>query len=78
MQTLIVAALCLGFVLGARRDLLLVSFDRAHAHALGLPVKFLDLAFLIVLSLVIVVALRPWASSWWWRCSLAPAPSASC
>ncbi len=58
VQTLIVAALCLGFVLVRRRDLLLVSFDRAHAHALGLPVKFLDLAFLIVLSLVIVVALK--------------------
>lgn len=58
VETLAVAAICLGFVLVRRRDLLLVSFDRGHAHALGLPVKLLDLAFLVVLSLAIVVALK--------------------
>lgn len=58
IETLIVAVLCLSFVLARRRDLLLVSFDPGHAHALGLPVRFLDLAFLVILTLAIVVALK--------------------
>ncbi|MEI7554059.1 metal ABC transporter permease [Candidatus Chlorohelix sp.] len=41
----------------ARKEILLVSFDRAMAQAQGLPVAFLELGFLALLSLVVVAAL---------------------
>lgn len=45
-------------VLAKRRDFLLLVFDPQHAKAIGLPVRALHYAFLIVLSLTIVAALK--------------------
>jgi manganese/iron transport system permease protein len=40
------------------KELLITSFDRAAAQAMGLPVFWLDLLLLIMISLTIVVSLR--------------------
>ena len=40
------------------RELLITSFDRAAAQAIGLPVFWLDLLLLVMISLTIVVSLR--------------------
>ncbi|MEO8457658.1 MAG: iron chelate uptake ABC transporter family permease subunit [Chloroflexota bacterium] len=40
------------------KELLITSFDRAAAQAMGLPVFWLDLLLLILISLTIVVSLR--------------------
>jgi manganese/iron transport system permease protein len=40
------------------KELLIISFDRAAAQAMGLPVFWLDLLLLIMISLTIVVSLR--------------------
>ncbi|HVP05838.1 MAG TPA: metal ABC transporter permease [Dehalococcoidia bacterium] len=40
------------------RELLITSFDRAGAEAMGLPVLVLDLMLLVLISLTIVVSLR--------------------
>ena len=40
------------------RELLITSFDRAAAQAMGLPVFWLDLLLLVMISLTIVVSLR--------------------
>ncbi len=40
------------------RELLITSFDRAAAQAIGLPVFWLDLLLLIMISFTIVVSLR--------------------
>lgn len=58
IETLAAGTACLAFVLVKRRDLLLVSFDAGHAHAIGLPVRVLHVGFLIAMSLTIVVALK--------------------
>jgi manganese/iron transport system permease protein len=40
------------------KELLITSFDRAAAQAMGLPVFWLDLLLLVMISLTIVVSLR--------------------
>jgi manganese/iron transport system permease protein len=40
------------------KELLITSFDRAAAQAMGLPVFWLDLLLLVLISLTIVVSLR--------------------
>jgi manganese/iron transport system permease protein len=40
------------------KELLIASFDRAAAQAMGLPVFWLDLLLLVMISLTIVVSLR--------------------
>jgi len=45
-------------VLAKRRDLLLLSFDRAHAQALGIASRFWHHALLILLAITIVTALK--------------------
>jgi manganese/iron transport system permease protein len=40
------------------RELVIISFDRVGARAMGLPVFWLDLLLLLMLSLTIVVSLR--------------------
>jgi manganese/iron transport system permease protein len=40
------------------KELLITSFDRAAAQAMGLPVFWLDLVLLVMISLTIVVSLR--------------------
>jgi len=54
----LIAAACSGVILLKRRDLLVHSFDRQHAQAIGLPVRLLHYGLLAVLSLTIVGVLK--------------------
>ncbi|AGH81199.1 iron (chelated) ABC transporter permease [Psychromonas sp. CNPT3] len=47
-----------GFMIMKGKDLLLFVFDKQHAQAIGLPVRFLHYALLTVLSLTIVFSLK--------------------
>lgn len=58
LETVIFGGACLAFVLIRRRDLLLVSFDAAHARAIGLNLPLLHYGLLAALSLTIVVSLK--------------------
>lgn len=53
-----VGAIVVAIVLLFYRELLIVSFDRAAARAMGLPVFWLDLMLLVLISMTIVVSLR--------------------
>jgi manganese/iron transport system permease protein len=57
-QIVIVAALTVAVLAAKWRELLLVSFDPAHALALGLPVRRLQLTLLLLLSATTVAALQ--------------------
>lgn len=57
-QTGVVAALASGLVWSKRKDLLVHCFDPQHARAIGLPVKLLHYGLLVLLSVVIVTALK--------------------
>ncbi|MGH6760607.1 MAG: metal ABC transporter permease [Phyllobacterium sp.] len=57
-ESAVIAAVALGCVGIARRDLLLFSFDPQHARAIGLPVRVLHYGLLVILSLTIVGALK--------------------
>jgi len=54
----IAGALVLVMILVFYRELMMTSFDRGAAQAMGLPVLALDLLLLIMISLTIVVSLR--------------------
>jgi manganese/iron transport system permease protein len=54
----IVGAVVLLLIALFYRELLITSFDRAAAQAVGLPVFWLDLLLLVLISLTIVVSLR--------------------
>lgn len=54
----IVAVLTGVFVLLFLKELLFLSFDEETATASGLPVRFVDYAFLVALSLTIVVSIK--------------------
>ncbi|MDX3927749.1 MAG: metal ABC transporter permease [Shinella sp.] len=54
----IIALASTAFILLWRKDLLVQAFDRQHASAIGLPVKFLHYGLLAILSLVVVGALK--------------------
>ena len=56
--SLIVGSFVLGLLVLLYRELLITSFDRVAAEAMGLPVFWLDLLLLILISLTIVVSLR--------------------
>ena len=58
IETGIVAGATLMAVLLKRRDLLLYCFDPQHARAIGLPVRGLHYALLVLLSLTIVASLK--------------------
>ena len=58
VETAVIAALAVGFILIKRKDLLVMSFDSQHAQAIGLPVGVLHYGLLAVLSLTIVGALK--------------------
>ena len=58
IETAIVAGGTLAAVLMKRRDLLLYCFDPQHARAIGLPVRILHYALLVLLSLTIVASLK--------------------
>jgi manganese/iron transport system permease protein len=54
----IVGAAVLATILLFYKELLLTGFDRVAAQAMGLPVFWLDLLLLVLISLTIVVSLR--------------------
>lgn len=59
-----------------RRDFMLLAFDRAHAHTIGLPVRLLSAVLLGVLAVTTVVALQELCSSS--PCSSRPARRPTC
>jgi manganese/iron transport system permease protein len=54
----IVGAIVIALIVLLYKELLLTSFDRVAAQAMGLPVFWLDLLLLVMISLTIVVSLR--------------------
>jgi manganese/iron transport system permease protein len=58
VETALVAGITLLAVLARRRDLLLYIFDPQHARAIGLPVRVMHYALLVLLSLTIVASLK--------------------
>jgi manganese/iron transport system permease protein len=56
-NTLLVSALVLSIIFLIRKELLLISFDVQAARAMGLPVGWLKLAFLILVALTVVTGL---------------------
>jgi manganese/iron transport system permease protein len=54
----IAGAIVLLFIVLLYKELLVTSFDRVAAQAMGLPVFWLDLLLLVMISLTIVVSLR--------------------
>lgn len=58
IETAIIAGITLFVVLVKRKDFLLYCFDQGHAHAIGLPLKWLNYGLLSLLSLTIVSALK--------------------
>jgi len=54
----IVGAIVIALIVLFYKELLITSFDRAAAEAMGLPVLMLDLLLLVMISLTIVVSLR--------------------
>ncbi len=48
----------LAIMIAKRKDFLVYCFDPQHAQAVGLPVRILNYALLILLSLTIIMALR--------------------
>lgn len=57
-ETAVIAVPTVAIMLALRRDFLLVAFDSAHARAIGLPVRWLNLGLLMLLALTIVAALK--------------------
>ncbi|MEX2247955.1 MAG: iron chelate uptake ABC transporter family permease subunit [Dehalococcoidia bacterium] len=54
----IAGAVVIALILALYKELLITSFDRVAAQAMGLPVFWLDLLLLVMISLTIVVSLR--------------------
>lgn len=57
-QIVTLAAVALTILLAKRRDLMLLAFDRTHAHAVGLNPRFLSALLLGLIALTSVVALQ--------------------
>jgi manganese/iron transport system permease protein len=57
-ETAAIAVPTIAIMLAKRRDFLLLAFDPAHARAIGLPVRALNVAMLVLLALTIVAALK--------------------
>ncbi len=58
IQSIIIISLCASLMLIKRRDLFLYCFDPAHAQVIGIPVKWLSITLLCLLSLTIVSSLK--------------------
>lgn len=58
IETAIITALSVAFIMIKRKDLLVQSFDLQHARAIGLPVNLLHYGLLAIISLTIVGALK--------------------
>ena len=54
----VISAIALAFCVLARRELFLMSFDERHARCVGVPVSAANVAFVIVVALVVAVAAR--------------------
>lgn len=57
-ETAVIAVPTIAIMVALRRDFLLVAFDAAHARAIGLPVRWLNVGLLMLLALTIVAALK--------------------
>lgn len=57
LNTLIIGLIILAAIFLARKELLLTSFDRQMAHAMGLPVGWINLGFLVLVMLTVVTGL---------------------
>ncbi len=57
ISTLLVGFLVLGLIFLVRKELLLASFDAQMGRAMGLPVGWLNLGFLILVTLTVVTGL---------------------
>lgn len=53
-----ISVIALGFCVLTRRELFLMSFDERHARCVGVPVSAANVAFVIVVALVVAVAAR--------------------
>ena len=53
-----ISVIALAFCVLARRELFLMSFDERHARCVGVPVSAANVAFVIVVALVVAVAAR--------------------
>jgi len=58
LQTGLIAIFASVILLLQRKDLLVVAFDRKHAHSIGLPVTVLHYGLLILLAVTIVAGLK--------------------
>ncbi len=58
VEIALIALGVLAIMLAKRRDFLVFCFDPQHAQAIGLPVRLLHYALLILLSLTIIMALK--------------------
>jgi manganese transport system permease protein len=58
LQVVAVGAIVLAVLVGKRRDLTLLAFDRVHAHAIGLNPRLLGTVLIGLLALTSVVALQ--------------------
>jgi manganese/iron transport system permease protein len=58
LETGIVAGVTLAVMVIKRRDFMLYCFDPAHARAIGLPVRLLHYALLVLLAMTIVASLK--------------------
>lgn len=58
LEIAVISLAVLAIVLAKRKDFLLYSFDPQHAKAIGLPVRVLHYALLVLLSLTIIMALK--------------------
>lgn len=58
LQIAVIAGIVVVIVLVRRRDLTLVAFDRAHAHAIGINPRVISALLLGLLALTAVVALQ--------------------
>lgn len=58
LQVFLLSAATVSVLVLKRRDFMLLAFDRAHAHTIGLPVRLLSAVLLGVLAVTTVVALQ--------------------
>ncbi|RPD36791.1 metal ABC transporter permease [Candidatus Liberibacter solanacearum] len=58
LQILFIAFLVLSIVWIKRKDFILLFFDEAHAHSIGMNVKFLKNLFFSLLTITVVVGLQ--------------------
>ncbi|MEM7059017.1 MAG: metal ABC transporter permease [Pseudomonadota bacterium] len=58
IQTGVISGAALTVLLTRRKDFLALAFDPQHARAVGLPAKWLEIALLAVIAMVVVGALK--------------------